>query len=44
MSHVLCDDTTAGSEQAPPSRATRLPVILCIDDDPAVCRSLKIQL
>jgi CheY-like chemotaxis protein len=44
MSHVLCDDTTAGSEQALPSCATRLPVILCIDDDPAVCRSLKIQL
>ncbi|HEY2827013.1 MAG TPA: response regulator [Pirellulales bacterium] len=44
MSSTLVAKSMVASEDGRPNRTVPLPKILCIDDDPAICRSLQIQL
>jgi DNA-binding response OmpR family regulator len=44
MSTALLNQPQSIPANCSPIRTANLPRILCIDDDPAVCRSLKIQL
>jgi CheY-like chemotaxis protein len=44
MSSALLSGPQAASEICSAKSLARLPKILCIDDDPAICRSLQIQL
>lgn len=44
MSSVLLTESLAASDNDRVNSSVHLPRILCIDDDPAICRSLQIQL
>jgi len=44
MSSAMLRQPQSQSDQCPANRSVQPPKILCIDDDPAICRSLRIQL
>lgn len=44
MAHSLLDHSHTSAGNCPPLPGKKKPVVLCIDDDPEICRSLQIQL